>query len=132
MFIDNIQTDLRGAALDWAIGVAESEWLDITEDGLVQVGAITPSGFAMYSPSTDPLQGMPIIEREHISIVRHLMPNGEYYWWATKGDPLSFCGDYSGFYSGETALISAMLAHVAYKLGNTIEVPDSLALIKGY
>ncbi len=72
-----------------------------------------------YSPSNDPAQGQPIIEREKISV-------GFYKndWQATSrviGAPPRM---YSQF--GPTQLIAAMRCWIISKMGEEVEIPDEL------
>lgn len=133
--------ELSGAALDWAVAAALE--IHFKEERVVKVcraEATTPAWievenspgsspyFHRFSPSTDRNAGDPIIEREQISIARCndlYFPNGnehgeiyEEYWKAT---PLSGKPIY-----GPTPTIAAMRCYVASKLGNEVEVPDSL------
>lgn len=110
-------SELAGAALDWAVAKAEN--LNDADDIL--------ACDSCYTPSTNWAQCGPIIEREQI----YWIDNGRtdragkpFKWMATKNfsDPLN------NFY-GPTHLIAAMRCYVASKLGDEIEIPDSLAVI---
>ncbi|MFA6063838.1 MAG: phage protein NinX family protein [Gallionella sp.] len=98
---------LTGAALDWA--VAKCEGITIPADALARQQAGVARG---YSPSTDWAQGGPIIEREWIDVVK-IHGHG---WHAD-------CGKVA---TGPTPLIAAMRGYVASKLGDTVDVPDTL------
>ena len=113
-------SELTGAALDWAVSVAELD----TEDGL------PPPPY-----STDWAQGGPIIEREHIEIrptiteggyrtsssvdaieARIMLPNG-----VAEFDPSLVVSAYA-----PTSLIAAMRCYVTSKLGDEIYIPKEL------
>lgn len=93
-------TDLQGAALDWA--VAKAEGIHLIVD------------FTQYKPSTDWMQGGPIIAREWISTT-----NGNDEWLA---EIATDCAD--GYLSaiGPTPLVAAMRCYVASKLGDDVEI----------
>jgi hypothetical protein len=98
-------SDLEGVALDWAVAQARID------------GAFEHYATPGWSPSTVWSQGGPIIEREGITI--------EY-----EADPQKWCAcimaDQEVY--GPTALIAAMRCYVASTLGETVEVPDDIAL----
>jgi hypothetical protein len=91
-------SELTGAALDWAVAMAEN-W----------AGA----DFEIKPYSTDWAQGGPIIERERIT------PEwtGEDWMAYIKHDEEVF---------GSTPLIAAMRCYVASKLGDEVEIPEEL------
>lgn len=93
-------SELTGAALDWAVAMAEN-W----------AGA----DFEVKPYCTDWAQGGPIIEREGISLTQF----SDYPQWTAK-HPHSIC------YDGPTPLIAAMRCYVASKLGDDIEIPKEL------
>ena len=105
-------SELSGAALDWAVAMAEN-W----------AGA----DFEVKPYSTDWAQGGPIIEREMIQITPHCMVNPLHGWAASYR---SFDEDddvYALFRKrGRTPLIAAMRCYVANKLGDTVEIPEEL------
>ncbi len=113
--------NLSGAALDWAVAKCE-----ITGDKETHPLPDCPINelTGKYSPSTNWAQGGPIIVREGISIL-----NLEAYswdvegWTASKGELWSPTDD--GRVS-ETPLVAAMREYVSRKLGDEVEVPDSL------
>jgi hypothetical protein len=102
---------LEGAALDWA--VAKCEGL-VNEDGL-DVGFIRDGAFI---PSTDWLQGGPIIELEGINLRALSGALWEAETWSAEG------GQY--LLDGPTPLIAAMRCFVASNLGDEVEVPSDL------
>jgi len=130
-------SEMTGAALDWAVGVAEGlQWQnDDPEVGLylrrgheyrddrlvlndLDYYIMEDWNLTLYSPSTDWAQGGPIIEREIIATGR----GGAYehnFWRA--------CAGHSSVSShGPTPLIAAMRCFVASKLGDNIEIPEEL------
>ena len=122
--------ELTGAALDWAVGIANG-WITYPNDSIEQGQyfhtnpAIAPLGHQHnrvlvenYTPSTNWAQGGPIIEREQINIGTV----GISTWRAglTNEDGKSFWAD------GPTPLIAAMRCFVASKLGDEVELPTGL------
>ena len=97
--------DLQGAALDWAVAKCEglSTYLEVVEG---------------FQPSTDWVQGGPIIVREWISTT-----NGNDEWLA---EIATDCADGYLSASGPTPLIAAMRCYVASKLGAEVEIPQEL------
>jgi hypothetical protein len=110
----NIKTsELAGAALDWAVAIAE----DFNTETLnTKTGVVYSLRYGVYTPSTNWAQGGPIIEREGIGINSHL-----------DGDEW-FARDYWGMneQADEKPLIAAMRCYVASKLGDTVDVPEEL------
>lgn len=98
---------------------------------------VTPNQHDGYSPSTDWAQGGPIIEREKIDI-RNTITEGGY----RTSDSMDACyaqitlpngatvfdAEKVAFDYGPTPLIAAMRCYVASKLGDTVDVPDSLVV----
>jgi hypothetical protein len=90
-------SELTGAALDWAVAKCEElEGVDYE-----------------FSPTTDWLQGGPIIEREVIDVWSTGIKN----WGAANGHRTG---------SGPTPLIAAMRCFVLSKLGEEVEIPEEL------
>ncbi|WP_321935355.1 phage protein NinX family protein [Paraburkholderia sp. J8-2] len=123
--------DLAGVTLEWA--VAKCEDLPVARDPMgfksgseagYWIWDKAPKGIQTkigrgYTPSTNPAQGWPIIDRER----PHLCPillNGApaYEAWLD--------GKRESRYYGETALIAAMRCYVASKLGENVDVPADL------
>jgi hypothetical protein len=127
--------ELTGAALNWAVGVAEGiQWeSDDTEVGLYHrrsrydrlvLGALDYDimedwGLTPYEPSTNWSQGGPIIEREGISVDRTGLA-----WTADISDSVG--GYIEHTESGPTPLVAAMRCYVASKLGDEIQIPKEL------
>ena len=114
-------SELEGRALDWA--VAKANGLDFYQP---DYGPSEPEF------STDWAQGGPIIERDLITVEAQFKsagyecPLGQWYWVATM---LDACGDMDTDTvdtPGPTPLVAAMRCYVASKLGNTVDIPDSL------
>jgi hypothetical protein len=103
-------SELQGAALDWAVAIAEG-------DELAAKNIEHPHHAKFYpkiSPSTDWAIAGPIIERERISIA-----SIDPHWQA------SVAPDYEGV-DGPTPLVAAMRCYVASKLGDTVDIPEEL------
>ncbi len=96
-------SELTGAALDWAVAMAEN-W----------AGA----DFEIKPYSTDWAQGGPIIEREKIRLM-HTEELGDSPWSAIVQS--QHCAEF-----GPTPLIAAMRCYVASKLGEEVEIPEEL------
>lgn len=118
-------SELTDTALDWVVGKLELVDFYFNEfDGICRY-TLTDN---LYSPSEEWTQGGPIIEREQIEIVRGkdlIFPrgneNGEYsepLWLASYGSGRKF--------HGPTPLVAAMRCYVASRLGDEVNVPDSL------
>ena len=129
-------SDLTGAALDWAVTLAQGIQLERSDRGgyyaynenhhprysylSAEEADDYEAGF--ISPSTDWAQGGPIIEREFIDM-RHIR-DSSFYWEAWTPAPEYADGEASA--CGPTPLIAAMRCYVASKLGDTVEIPDDL------
>jgi len=113
-------SELKAAALDWAVAKAEGKKPSIERNLIWTRGKNTP--YALFQPSIDWAIGGPIIERELIEIypIGVLACNVE--WCARKVDT---DGDLMYLY-GDTPLISAMRCYVASKMGNDIDIPKEL------
>ena len=105
-------SDLTGAALDYAVALAEG-----CVYGL-------PGTIHAFSPSTKWSQGGPIIEREKINTHSNTTRMAKY----PDSDWLADCPEHRQCvsFTGQTPLIAAMRCFVASKLGDEIEVPDEL------
>lgn len=129
-----IQTkDLIGPALDWAVAKAEGLPLKLDPMGFRGADPTAPqSGWWVwyaqpasmivgrtpgYSPSTDWAQGGPIIERERIETRYDRTGRFSEPWIATTLERMI---------TGPTPLIAAMRCLVAFKLGPTVDIPDTL------
>jgi hypothetical protein len=105
-------SELEGAALDWAVAKANYG------DNMNAVMNHPAVANIPYTPSTDWVQGGPIIERENIS-TKAQQPD-----WAAY---IAICdGMTDRVLPGPTPLIAAMRCYVASKLGDTVEIPEEL------
>ena len=115
-------SELTGAALDWAVAVAEGKDNDCEiPAGNVLYGRVT-SGFIHYQPSTGWAQGGPIIEREGITLDYDAYDTDK-MWQARR---YAFDGTLLHNEYGPTPLIAAMRCYVASKLGDNIDIPEEL------
>lgn len=118
----NIKTeDLIGISLDWAVATCEGAtdfrydtvatyWMTLNGKDI----ALQKGWAQSFTPSTDWRQGGPIIER-HIFRLEDYGGDG----WQAEG--------LGGIrYWGPTPLIAAMRVYVASRLGDEVDVPDSL------
>jgi hypothetical protein len=125
-------SELTGAALDWAVGRANSQigqveltnergdWLPIFRHksrGATGGGNLPPWEF--YYPSIDWSHGGPIIEREKISVEYR----DTFGWWVAY---INGGTDDEYGCTGQTPLIAAMRCYVASKMGDTVELPKEL------
>jgi hypothetical protein len=104
-------SDLIGHALDWAVAKCEGH---IRPDG----GTYAGQQGRVFHPSTDWLQGGPIIEREAIRVGP---VNDSEGWFAYK-----YTGVSKPEYFGPTPLVAAMRCYVASKLGYEVEIPEEV------
>lgn len=129
--------NLTGAALDWAVAMAIGA-RPIVHGQHCFIGLDCEEAF---SPSGNPVQGQPIMEREGIATWKcdagwsaayppapsddHAHVNNGWY------DPIGGVIDFSSEagVKGTTQLQAAMRALVAQKLGDAASVPEELALI---
>ena len=123
-------SELTGVALDWAVAKCEGAtdfWFDTVATHWVKLDgkdrALRYGWAQSYLPSTDWAQGGPIIERENIGVTPMTVTvgddRGKRKWFANHEDK-------TDFQDGPTALVAAMRCYVATKLGDTVDVPDSL------
>jgi hypothetical protein len=104
-------SELKDLALDWAVVRANYE-INFEE---VWRNFRNECGY-----SYDWAQGGPIIEREEIAVRRTYEDTG---WTASKATAPHFM---TVFEDGPTPLIAAMRCYVASRLGDEVEVPDSI------
>lgn len=110
-------SELTGAALDWAVAVAEGHAPFTNFDG--DVFFETPLVIVEANYSTNWSQGGPIIERENIALDS---PAVKHEPWAAEMD--GAFGVAKGV--GPTPLTAAMRCYVASKLGNNVDIPEEL------
>lgn len=118
-------SELTGAALDWAVAKAEGadmSWDEVAEDFFM--GMHHDLCFLKeFKPSTDWVQGGPIIEREHLGVCYYHEADGwEVPNWAAWRTDI----DDRVQIMGETALIAAMRCVVTKVLGAEVDVPEEL------
>lgn len=124
--------ELTGAALDWAVAMAEG----FTPDPEHRTTVLSPQGVATsvsprgasegfgYRPSADWSQGGPLIQQnlvdftvEHANVIFACLVDENGMWVLREGV-------YGCF--GETYLIAACRAIALTKLGDTVQVPREL------
>jgi len=120
-------SELTGAALDWAVAMAEGfgtdqymRRIDIRLDVRGKCSCLLipiNREYVQWHPSTDWAQGGPIIEQH---VIGTWSSEGGLTWHARGG--LAF----QDVFNGPTPLIAAMRCYVASKLGDTVELPKEL------
>jgi hypothetical protein len=119
-------SDLEGVALDWAVAKCEgggAAYVNTHSRGevLMLSDDIHPwSRGDTWGPSYNWSQGGPIIERERIEL-----DTCGSEWRAVS--EITFQSNTPRYY-GPTPLVAAMRCYVASTLGETVEVPDDIAL----
>jgi hypothetical protein len=119
-------SELKGAALDWAVAKAEGIELEHGHYNRLLVDGRMSSGQSMlarYLPSTDWAQSGPIIEQEEIELTFDRASETDTLWRSEMFDMegVSMAHEY-----GPTPLIAAMRCFVASKLGDEVEIPEEL------
>ncbi|MGV2866374.1 phage protein NinX family protein [Achromobacter sp. AGC39] len=122
--------DLEGTALDWAVAKASHgmRTQQIKANGPVHIvrmsGACDP---LPYAPSTDWSQAGPIIERENISTraPKTFWPRWSACIYVAGPRGMGMNGTHQ--MDGATPLVAAMRCYVASRLGETVEIPASIA-----
>ena len=135
--------ELTGAALDWAVAKCEQlAWEDYDarlfadkETGPRPSEYIRDYEFNQeeYKPSTDFAKGGPIIEREMIVVQPHRIVgiSADYRdidkldGWKARRCPSVYWMPISTLY-GPTLLIAAMRCYVSKRLGEYVDIPQSL------
>jgi len=115
-------SELTGAALNWAVALCEG-WEGTTVSDKIGSYPWLIKGernmhLKSFRPSTNWMQGGPIIEREGITI----LSVDDYEWCAAIGE-LYYEDDNQ---RSPTPLIAAMRCYVASKLGDEVEIPDAV------
>lgn len=111
--------DLTGAALDWAVAKCE---------GFIQEGDEPwQPGQEPFAFSTDWAQGGPIIAREGLCVQPYcgLYEYNPIVEWESFVMARCFENEHPHGV-GPTPLIAAMRCYVAFKLGETVEIPSEL------
>ena len=121
-------SELKDAALDWAVTVCEEAWTGNSDRFMVifKHQNETKQG---YCWSTNWSQGGPIIEREGINVIQEF--GGYEGSFATVKGWCAYRYVRGGTinpqrYYGDTPLIAAMRCYVASKLGDEVDVPEEL------
>lgn len=134
-------SELTGAALDWAVGVAMGHHNGFPENLL----GIRVRGFGheriKWRPSADWAQGGPIIEREGVATRQHPTTKRWYAMmsvdlggdtqpkWAEftfRNVPKTASTNRRCRFDSESQLVAAMRCFVASKLGDEVDVPEEL------
>lgn len=129
-FIEVKTAELTGAALDWAVAMAEFWEADRPQDGQIRrgdvymlVGPFRLIGLGadkFYSPSTNWVQGGPLIDECDV--------------WLSDDERVcvASCPPHAGRFvvDGGTNLIAACRAIVTSKLGEVVQVPEKLVVVK--
>ena len=118
--------ELTGAALDWAVAIAEGWKPEKVSDDRGEYWWFFKDSRGMnpkhYHPSTHWGIGGAIIEREGLGIWM--------YQWNEQGEPENgwYAEDKNGDHvrTGTTPLVAAMRCYVASKLGDEVEIPEEL------
>lgn len=115
-----------GAALEWAVAKCEGGeglWYDTVFTHWIKINgkdcALSKGWAQSFTPSTDWVQGGPIIEREGITL-----GDAGGSWVAGKSWADDFFSSFVMY--GPTPLIAAMRCYVASKMGDEIEIPQEL------
>lgn len=114
-------SELSGVALDWAVGLACGEDVQIGPGAKqLSVKCQIPGLLTCWAPSSNWAQGGDLFDRFCLEVVGM---HGDCYaavkHWHT-GEPIAW------WPSGETHLIAACLAVVAASLGDEVDVPEGL------
>ena len=118
--------ELTGAALDWAVAKCEGwEAVTVTDNDGAHLWMQKGDEYRdpkKYRPSTNWMQGGPIIEREGITTI--CWNKNPDQWHARRW--LELDGPASTVFKASTPLIAAMRCYVASKLGDDVEIPEEL------
>jgi Protein of unknown function (DUF2591) len=123
--------DLEGAALEWAVAIAEGWKPDIPRDGQLKKewpGGVTQyivvgenaemcATWHRYRPSTNWTHGGPLLEKHGISLTDRRKSDGNWYADIHAGQCMT----------GSTPLEASCRAIVAAKLGDIVQIPSELA-----
>ena len=114
-------SELKGAALDWAVAKCEGH------DAHFYNGVVRTTMRGVFgsecSYSTDWSQGGPIIEREAIVVAlskEHGWTAARELWYLQDEADHALCS------TGKTYLEAAMRCYVASQLGDEVEIPEEL------
>lgn len=127
-FVEVKTAELSGAALDWAVAMAEFWEEDRPRDGQIRKGGVYMlvgpfrliglGADKFYSPSTNWSQGGPLIDECNV--------------WLSDDEVVcvASCPPHAGWFvvDGGTNLIAACRAIVKSKLGEVVRVPEWLVV----
>lgn len=115
--MQKLVSELSGAELDYWVGMAENLSIELGKECTLLVS--DDLYFAPYNPSSNPLQGYPIIEIARININSRVLPTRN-----IAIDKIDWRADIQGNYgmTGETALIAAMRCKVASVYGEYVTI----------
>lgn len=115
--------ELEGAALDWAVALADGRdmGLFVPCGSRVQICGMWSSG-CTWAPTTDWAQGGPLIEKHNAAIVS--MGGG--VWGAEIDAEYYMYEALSISHEGATPLIALCRAVVGWVIGETVSVPAEL------
>lgn len=128
--INVMAANLTGAALNWAVAMAEGYTQDIEDQTCIISPEGDPTsctargaaeGYA-FRPSTDWAQGGPLIEKHHGGISHeHRLADADVRW---SGGPAGM-----GYWCyGSTPLVAFCRSLVSLKLGRHVQVPKKLII----
>ena len=109
--------ELSGVALDWAVAKCEVK----EPVGSFLDGVVVHPDYNNFHPSRNWAQGGEIIEREGINLDNYAK-NPQWSAWAPA--PEQAAGEAQAY--GTTPLEAAMRCYVASKLGDEVEIPETL------
>lgn len=114
-------SELKGAALDWAVDVAEDghcHKVEMISDYILgRNEGFLSDGDYIYGDNW--ANAGPIIQREKINVVFRPGDKKPGFWDA-------YCANTPHGFSAPTPLIAAMRCYVASKLGDEVEIPEEL------
>lgn len=108
--------ELEGALLDAAVAKA----MGLTAESALGFGLGCPDWLERFKPSSSWAHAGPIIERERIGLT---WDDIQERWNADLEHAATSAGVQRSFAIGPTAMIAAMRAYVASKLGQEVELP---------
>lgn len=122
-------SEATDAALDWLVATCEGYEIRPVMRGMkIGVRNYEHEPWWVFTPSNDPAQAYPIIDREGIGFFCNRTAKiGARYKPDAGADWRAFALNKHGeHFFGPTPLIAAMRCRVVSKLGKTVEVPEEL------